>query len=557
MGSNRAFFVNFCVFCGDLFGCGAAALKRWGVKRIKGERMMRWFFSWIIAPVFCFSAFCPAAQINNSALIPAIVPHEGVRMEGLSPDWVKSLIIAEFRIETATEEGTFDAAIPLLDHYAEMGVNALWIGPIYDRKTTGGYNNGYKNFGPHTVYPKLTGTTCVEESYKVIRRFVDAAHERNIRIILDIISWGVALDAPLIEEQPDFWIRLKDGPYRVAYDGYLYDWTKPEVREWFKNQAVRLIEETNADGYRVDLAPDTSGYHFKETRDALYRRGRKIVVFSEMPSEPRDTFDFAQMGVNGWTEPPNYADKETFASQKKRFGSMHDSSFFFRTNLVDAVKTGAGIGRPQLQQQGEGGLFRFYAASPLFHDGYNPFVQGNIVRFGYIALSPFIPIWWIGEEWNNPKNVRRGTGVMYFNQIDWDAKSVPENSAFFEEVKKVLRVRRMFPEIFEYFAESLRDANIAKINSTRDGKPNPLQAYMRYAKDKAVLVVPNDEGKPARSSYRISTVSDKWGQDRAGCIRLTDLMTGEVIATTAWRDLPEFEASIAANRLGLYLIEVE
>lgn len=502
-----------------------------------------------------FSTKSPA---DNSELIPAYVPDAQVAMEGMSPDWAKSLIIASLRIETATELGTFDAAIRLLDHYAEMGVNALWIAPIFDRKTdpaaVEGFanGNGYGNFGPDTVYPKLTGTASTEESYKVIRRFVDAAHKRNIRVLFDIISWGVDKNSPIIQEHPDFWIRLEDNQYREAYGGYLYDWSKPEVREWFNDKAVRFIEETNADGFRVDLAPDTSGYYLKEVRDQLYRKGRKILLVSEMPSEPKETFDFAQLGVNGWTEPPAYSPPEKFEEQKKRFGSMHDSTFVFRTNVVDAIRTGSGIGLPQLQQKGEGGLFRYYAASPLFHDGHAPFVQANRVRFGYLALLPFIPIWWIGEEWNNPHDSPQ---VMYFNKIDWKAKATPENSAFFEDVKRILRVRRFFPEIFEKFSPSLRDANIAKVDSTRDGEPNPLQAYLRYAGDKAVLVVPNYESKAPVSTFRIRPFSPEWGQDKTGNARLTNLMTGEVIARKPWADLAEFEATIEANRLGLFLIE--
>lgn len=497
-----------------------------------------------------------AEPVDNSALLPPVLPDDQVALEGISPDWVKSLIMVELRIETLTEEGTFDAAISKLDHFVEIGVNGIWVGPVFDRAMDGRFNNGYKNFGPHTLCSKLTGTPDLEESYRAVRRFVDAAHQRNIRVFFDIISWGVAKGAPLIEEQPDFWIRLPSGEYREAYDGYLYDWTKTEVREWFKDQAVNFIEKTNADGFRVDLAPDTSGYHFKETRDALYGLGRKVLVFSEMPSEPKETFDFAQLGVNGWTELPAYDKPDVLKTQKAKFGGLHDSSFMFRSNLVDAIRTGMGIGRPQLQQKGEGGLFRFYVASPAFHDS-QAFVEGNIVRFGYLALSPFIPIWYIGEEWNNPKNMVRGGNILYWNHIDWEAKEEPANAAFFEDVKRVLRVRRSFPEIFEYFADSLRHANIAKIDSTRDGAPNPLQAYMRYADGKAVLVVPNYESTTPASTYRIKTFSDQWGQDQKGNVRLTNLMTGEVLGTKPWAELREFEATIEAESLGVFLLEMD
>lgn len=123
-----------------------------------------------------------AEPVDNSALLPPVLPDDQVALEGISPDWVKSLIMMELRIETLTEEGTFDAAISKLDHFAEMGVNGIWVGPVFDRAMDGRFNNGYKNFGPHTLCSKLTGTPDLEESYRAVRRFVDAAHQRNIRV---------------------------------------------------------------------------------------------------------------------------------------------------------------------------------------------------------------------------------------------------------------------------------------------------------------------------------------------------------------------------------------
>ncbi|NCU25911.1 hypothetical protein EOM86_04235, partial [Candidatus Nomurabacteria bacterium] len=36
-----------------------------------------------------------------------------VKLEGISPDWVKSLVIAQIRIESISEEGTFKKSIIL------------------------------------------------------------------------------------------------------------------------------------------------------------------------------------------------------------------------------------------------------------------------------------------------------------------------------------------------------------------------------------------------------------------------------------------------------------
>jgi len=492
--------------------------------------------------------------VDNSGLLPPVQPDSQVSLEGFSPDWIKSIIMAQFRIETAAPEGTFDSAIPLLDHYAETGVNLLWVGPIYERPDDAYGDNGYSNLGPHTLDASAVGTGDVEEGYRVIRRFVEAAHERDIRVIFDIVSWGVNRDAPLVRAQPEYFVK-RNGKMVEAYGGYVFDWKNPELRDWYFDHAERFIEATGADGFRVDLAPDTSGYHFKELRDRLYAQGNKIMLMAEMPAERRETFDLDQLGVNGWTEPPKYGDKEAMAKQKARFGSMHDSTFFFRKNIVDAIKTGTGIGRPQLQEQGEGGMFRFYSVSPLFHDGHRPFVQGNRVRFGYLLFSPFIPVWWIGEEWNNPHD-KQVPGAMYYNRINWAAKDEPENRAFYEDVKRMIRVRRRNPEIFEYFPPHVRDARIAKVTSWRDGTVNPLQAYMRFSTNKAVVVVPNYE-PPADSSgeYVVRVPWEAWGVERSGSLVLTDLMGGRILWQGSASSLEQFSVQLVANELGIYLLE--
>ena len=69
-------------------------------------------------------------MIDNTAKIPAVVPDSEVVLENGYPDWEKHLIMAQLRIETATPEGTFQSAVRVLDHFAETGVNGLWINPI-------------------------------------------------------------------------------------------------------------------------------------------------------------------------------------------------------------------------------------------------------------------------------------------------------------------------------------------------------------------------------------------------------------------------------------------
>ncbi|MDB6132659.1 MAG: hypothetical protein JWM59_902 [Verrucomicrobiales bacterium] len=498
--------------------------------------------------------------ISNAALIPKVLPDSEVGMEGMSPDWVKTLIMAELRIETATPEGTFASAVKVLDHYAEMGVNGLWICPVQER---GSRKNGYGNFGPATLEPRLTAGADFHESCKVVRRFVEEAHRRNIRVIFDIVVWGTRKDAPLVTTHPEFYKRLPDGKFWEVWGGYGFDWSHAGFRSWYRDAAVNFIMETGADGCRVDLAPDTSGYFFKEVREAVYAKGRKIILMAEMPAGREDTFDFEQNGVTGWTEEPDYAHPDRLKQQHERFGKHSDA--LLRSNLVEMIRTGAGIGQATVQQQGRGGAFRFYTQNLLNHDDGEPFVLGSRVRFGYTAVfAPLIPLWWIGEEWNNPKTLipEAEGGVMFFNFIDWAAKEQPGNREFFEDVKKYLRIRRSHPDIFERFPDETRQANLTAVDSTRNGVPNPLQAYARYAGQKAVLVVPNYEGPAGESGFEIRVPLEKLKfPATAGKLRATDLLTGErlleIAIAAASVPKPALTTKIRNDHLAVILVETE
>jgi hypothetical protein len=489
--------------------------------------------------------------INNSALIPKVAPDSEVRMEGMSPDWVKTLIMAEFRIETATPEGTFAAAATrVLDHYAEMGVNGLWIDPIYERGSKG---NGYGNYGPLTIEPLLTGAKTTEDSFRAVKQFVDEAHRRNIRVFFDIIVWGTRKEAPLVTEHPEFYRKI-DGKLWEVWGGYGFDWSNAGLRKWYKEATVRFVERTGADGFRVDLAPDTSGYFFKEIRDALYAEGRKIAIISEIPNKREYTFDLEQVGVTGWTEETDWAHPEHLKEQKAKF-PMHNE-YLFKANIVDAIRTGAGIGKATLQQEGEGGMFRFYTSNLLDHDDARPFVTGNRVRFGYSSiLAPFIPMWWIGEEWNNP-NVQTGRerGCVYFTTIDWSEMDVPANRAFYEDAKRYIRIRRSLPGIFEQFPASTREANIAKVESRKDGAANNLQAYARFGGGKAVLVVPNYGGE-ARGQFEVTPDLGSMGLNAGSSHRIVDLMTGEALPVTVGGGKRSFTVAIEGECLGVFLVE--
>jgi hypothetical protein len=472
-------------------------------------------------------------KTDNSALMPAYVPDEYVTLEpaepggkAMTPDWAKTLIMMEVHIETATPEGTFESAVKVLDHCAEMGVNGIWLTPIYEKGPGG---NGYGNIGPHTVEPALTGTTDREESWEVVRRFVDEAHRRNIRVILDIITWGTVTAAPLYKEHPDWYSG-------TAWGNQAFDWKNEEFREWYISVAVENILKTGADGYRCDCEPNYTGYSvFDKIRQRCADAGRKILVIAEDGCHRKDTYDFEQDGVlnyKGWSRGEQY-------QTPKRF-------YLDEFNIVDSVKTGTIIGESSLQQRNRGGRFRFYTYCVSNHDYQYSIINGNRLVLGYQAImAPFIPLWYFGGEFN----MRAEKQVIYFVPVDWSKLDDYDNAMFYEDIKKYIKIRRMYPEIFEYYPEDHRDSNICAVKTDI----SKLQAYARYAGSRAVLIVPNNEGGAVTGTVNVpfeaAAIAGYAGYT------ITDLMSGTVIAEGTQNELSSFKVSIDNGHMGIYLVE--
>lgn len=487
----------------------------------------------------CVPAASAEGYIDNSDVMPPYLPADQVQLEDsgniYSPDWVKTLMLVQVRIETATPEGTFQAAERLLDHYQEMGVNGLWLTPIYDRTEATANENGYGNLGLHTVWPKLTGCEDYEAGWEVVRQFVQKAHDRDIRIFFDVISWGTTSDAPLMKEHPEFYSGTP------GWGGQLFAWHSRSLQTWFTDRVVDIITKTNADGFRCDLEPSLFGYDtYRNARTRLLDMGYKIALLSETPNERGDTYDFEENGVGISVDADNNYTHE-------------DNVFMGKYDLVESVlHTGMGIGSKEDQLAGKGGTHRFYS---YCIDGCNHFdyvAKGSRLCVGYNAMfAPFIPIWFMGDEWNNNSRPFWGTGVMYFSYLEWEQKDRPENRAFFEDFKRMIRIRRTYPELFECFPDSLRDTNLCAVKTS---SLSSVSSYARYAEGKIALIIPNDDTRTATARVTVPYAAAGFDAVR---VTVTDLMTGKVIAKGTRQEIDKLRVTVQADSVGVYLVQAE
>ena len=192
------------------------------------------------------------------------------------------LVIYEMHVGTFSEEGTFDGAIAHLDALADLGVNAIEVMPIneFPGARGWGYDGGYIS-ASESSYGGPVG----------FQRLVDAAHERGIAVILDVVynhvgaSAKQALEAfgPYFTGKYDtFW-----GP-AVNYDDEHAD----GVREWALQSAEGWIRDFHVDGLRLDAIHaifDNSAEHLVAgiTRRVHAASHRAIVIAESGLNDPK------------------------------------------------------------------------------------------------------------------------------------------------------------------------------------------------------------------------------------------------------------------------------
>ena len=153
-----------------------------------------------------------------------------------------------------------------LDHVASLGVDALWLSPIYPSPLA---DFGYD----------ISDFCAVDPAYGTLADFdalLAAAHERGLKLLMDLVPNHTSIEHPWFREHPDWyiwadgdeppnnWIASFGGPAwtRDEQTGRWYlhsfypeqpdlDWRNPEVVAAMQD-VMRFWLDRGVDGFRVD-----------------------------------------------------------------------------------------------------------------------------------------------------------------------------------------------------------------------------------------------------------------------------------------------------------------
>ncbi len=166
------------------------------------------------------------------------------------------LVVYELLIRDFVESKRIKDVKDSLDYFVRLGINAIQLMPVieFDGNESWGYAPNFF-FAPDKYY----GT---KNDYKA---FIDACHQRNIAVILDIVPNHAFGHNPLVlmyfnrnagqHGQPlpqNPWFNpTAPHPYSVGYD---FNHESPHTRQFFKRVFEYWLQEYNVDGFRIDLS---------------------------------------------------------------------------------------------------------------------------------------------------------------------------------------------------------------------------------------------------------------------------------------------------------------
>ncbi|RQV98414.1 MAG: alpha-amylase, partial [Calditrichaeota bacterium] len=171
-----------------------------------------------------------------------------------APDWARKGVLYEVFPRVFSEEGTFKGIETRLDYIEQLGVDVIWLMPIFPigekgRKGTMGSPYAVKDF--RSVNPDY-GT---EEDF---RDLVHAIHSRGMKIILGMVPNHGANDNILTETHPEWFMRNEKGEFIRENEDWSdvidFDYSNPGLREYMTETLIYWIEKFDIDGYRCDVA---------------------------------------------------------------------------------------------------------------------------------------------------------------------------------------------------------------------------------------------------------------------------------------------------------------
>lgn len=399
--------------------------------------------------------------------------------EGYDVPEVADVVMYQVNPRVFAPSNSFQAIISRLDSIEDLGVNMLWIMPIYPIGEEKSKNSPYSVRDYKAVAPEY-GT--VDD----LRMLVESCHERGMGVILDWVANHTAWDNLWVKEHPEWFTH--DSLGNIIFPPGT-DWTdvadlnydNKEMRAAMIDAMRYWVDSVGVDGFRCDVADqvpvDFWTACINELRAAAKPRGLIMLAEGANPDNFTAGFDLNYawefMGAIARVMKGEAKVNQLILTDKNEYKDLDRGKFKLRftTNHDEATKAS-----PIKLYGGERASMAAFVATTMLH--------GGMLVYG-------------SQEVGYPETIN----FFHYVPVDWNA-----NPKLREEYKKLIAIYNEHP--------ALRSSG--KVIPYDDDE-NSVLCVDRVLNNDNVLVIVNVRNHPSTID-----VPGMWSDKT-----VTDLMTGE------------------------------
>jgi glycosidase len=171
--------------------------------------------------------------------------------------------------------GDLQGVIEGLDHIRALGANAIWLSPIFAARTS----HGYDVLNYYRVADQVAVPGDPEASTALFRKLVLAAHERGLKVVLDVPLNHASKAYELPQGDPQGLAPRATGPMQPAEKlweswggGYRYwNFDHAPTRTFLTGAALHWLTVEGVDGLRLDYVRGVPRDFWVSFREAVAR----------------------------------------------------------------------------------------------------------------------------------------------------------------------------------------------------------------------------------------------------------------------------------------------
>ncbi|RYY40852.1 MAG: hypothetical protein EOO08_04910 [Chitinophagaceae bacterium] len=166
-----------------------------------------------------------------------------------------------------SSSSNFQGVIARLDSIKALGINTIYLMPIYPVGTVNAVNSPYAVRDYRAVNPEFGTLTD-------LRALIDGAHNRGMAVLLDFVANHTAWDNPWIAAHPDWYLRngsgvIQNPPGMGWNDVAQLDFNNATMRLEMIRNLKYWVYTANVDGFRFDYADGPPASFWRQAVDTL------------------------------------------------------------------------------------------------------------------------------------------------------------------------------------------------------------------------------------------------------------------------------------------------